>query len=277
MRHTSVQVTNFLHILRSGAFDESKPIAMMSPFKWDKLVQLAILHHLIPVFANGLQHYQHDNSMNMPEEQIETIRQRLKEISPKGFSDLYVFSNIQLRSKRLNERLQKIIHDEYASDEKSYETMQIMAIIIVNIENILSGKSYLKGIVDLGRYLRQKGQNVDFVKLDQWLFFTCMTSMANLQGNLLIQGFGFNKNEIPFVHHEDKHSQSVLIRAIRHDDLSTLRVWDFHPSKSGFIVSSPKSAIKSIRHCLSYRRYAPRETMATLTNGLVNGLAEIEE
>ena len=132
------------------------------------------------------------------------------------------------------------------------------------------------GIMDIDA-MTKKGDKVDFVKLDQWLSFTCMTSMANLQGNLLIQGFGFNKNEIPFVHHEDKHSQSVLIRAIRHDDLSTLRVWDFHPSKSGFIVSSPKSAIKSIRHCLSYRRYAPRETMATLTNGLVNGLAEIEE
>ncbi len=277
MLHPSIQVTNFLHILRSGAFDESKPIAIMSSYKWDKLVQLAMLHRLIPFFANGLQHYQYDDSLNIPEEQIDKIRTLLKDIQPSGFSDLYDFGKIHLRSKKLNERLQKVIHDEYASNEKSYETMQIMAIIMVNVENILTGRSYLKGIIDLGRYLRLKGHKVDFVKLEQWLSFTGMASMANLQGSLLITGMGFTIDEVPFVHRVDKNAASVLMRAIRHDDLSSLQVWDFHPSKSGFIVSSPKSALQSIRHCLSYRRYAPRETFATLTNGLVNGLAEIEE
>jgi hypothetical protein len=232
---------------------------------------------LIPVFANGLQHYYHDDSFNIPEEQIERIRELLKNVPPAGFSDLYEFDKMHLRSKKLNERLSQIIHDEYLSDEKSYETMQIMAIIIANVENILTGRSYLKGIIDLGRYLRQKGHMVDFVKLDHWLSLTGMTSMANLQGSLLITGLGFHKEEVQFVQHVDKRSHSVLLRAIRHDDLSTLQVWDFHPSKSGFIVSSPKSALRSIRHCLSYRRYAPRETWATLTNGLAKGLAEIEE
>ena len=53
--------------------------------------------------------------------------------------------------------------------------------------------------------------------------------------------------------------------------------WEFRQSKSGFIVSSPQQAIRSIRHSLRYRRYARKEAYATIYKGFLKGLSEIEE
>lgn len=277
MKRQNIQTNNFLCLLRSGAFNESKPIGIMSAFKWEKLVQLAWLHKVTPLFASGIEHYYYDDNLNVPDKEIEKIRLQLRDLPANSFSDLYKFESMSLRNRKLNTTLKHIIDKEYSDSEKSYETMQLMAILIANVGNILTGKSYLKGIIDLGRYLRMEGGKVDFVKLESWLSQTKMTKMANLQGNMLIEGFGFNEDELPFVSKKDKKTDKALIKAIRHDDMGTLKAWDFHESKTGFIVGSPKAAFKSIRHALSYRRYAPRETYSTIMRGVIKGLAEIEE
>ena len=44
MQTDNILFKNFLYIIRSGAFDDSRPISMMSPFKWSKMVRLAQLH-----------------------------------------------------------------------------------------------------------------------------------------------------------------------------------------------------------------------------------------
>lgn len=161
--------------------------------------------------------------------------------------------------------------------EKSYETMQLAAIIIENVNNILSGRSFLRGIVDLGRYLRLDGNRVDFVKLEKWLQQTKMTNMAQLQGNLLIEAFGFTAEELPFVNHHDHRVGQVLENAITTNVTREGEKWEFRQSKSGFIVSSPQQAIRSIRHSLRYRRYARKEAYATIYKGFLKGLSEIEE
>ncbi len=277
MKTRNIQTLNFLNLLRSGAFNDSKPIGIMSAFKWDKLVQLAWLHKVTPYFASGIEHYYYDDNLNIPEKEIEKIRLQLKDFPSNSYSSQYKFDSLHLRNKKLNSVLRQIIDKEYSDPEKSYETMQLMAILIVNVGNILSGRSYLKGIIDLGRYLRSEGNKVDFVKLESWLTQTRMLKMANLQGNMLVEGFGFDKSELPFVSRSDTRSRKSLYEAIRYDDLFTLKAWDFHENKTGFIIGSPRAALHSIRHALGYRRYAPSETYSTIWRGVMNGLAEIEE
>ncbi len=277
MQGFDIQLSNFLHILRSGAFEESKPIGIMSEFKWKKLVNLANYHHLVRFFANGLERYYYDENLNIPAGQIEAIRKLLENMPPTGFAELYNFGKIYLHGKKDNAHLRDIINEEYASPERSYETMQVMAILMVNVVDILTGKSYLRGVIDLGRYLRLEGNKVDFVKLESWLSRISMSRMAELQGSLLIEGFGFSKEELPFMKKTIHHADRELKRAVNYDKLNDSKSWDFHEGKGGFIVSSPRSAIKSIRHALNYLRFAPREAMATIYQGMVRGLKEIEE
>ena len=134
---------------------------MLSKYKWGQLVELARMHGLIQIF--------------------EVIRGELRQAPVTGFADLYDFGHIHLQSRTLDKELQDIIRKEYIDPEKSYETMQVMAIIVSNAAHILTGRSYLKGIIDLGRYLRLEGGKVDFVKLDDWLKRTRMTGMALLK------------------------------------------------------------------------------------------------
>lgn len=277
MQKANILTINFLHLLRGGAFEETKPIGLLSAYKWAKLVSLAAKHGLTQILASGLERYYYDDNMNIPAQQIDVIKEQLKTVPTAGFSDLYDFSKLHLQSKKYNTQLQQIIHSEYTDEEKSYETMQVMAIIIVNVDHILTGKSYLKGIIDLGRYLRIEGGKVDFVKLENWLSKCGMTKMANLQGSLLITGFGFSREELPFMTRPEKDVWPELLRAISSDDISHIRPWQLHENTGGFLVGNPSTAMRSIRHTFRYRRYSARETFSTIYRGIMKGLSEIEE
>lgn len=272
-----IQTCNFLNLLRSGAFNESKPIGIMSEYKWKQLVSLAWWHQLTPILAKGVEHYYYDDQLNVPENQIENIKEQLSSFPIMGFSDLYVFDQLHMKNKTLEERLQQIIRKEYGDPEKSYETMQLMAIIITNVENILTCKSFLRGIIDLGRYLRIDGDKVDFVKLEKWLSMTSMTRMAELQGNLLIEGFGFSKDELPFVSKVNAKAHKWVLRALmRREHARQPRQPGTTPG-NGFALGSPSTAFHTIRHTLSYRRLASREARSTIFQGIMRGLAEIDE
>ena len=277
MQTISIQIKDFVHILRSGAFDDVKPIGMLSNYKWGKLVDLAKMHGIIQIFANGLEHYHYDSHLNISESLINVIREELRSAPVTGFADLYDVNQMTLQSKPLNQQLKSIIRKEFADPEKSFETMQVMAIIVFNTEHILTGRSYLKGIIDLDRYLRLEGSKVDFVKLEEWLKKTKLTRMSNLQGSLLVSGFGFTIEELPFMTKMVKKPVNQLLSAISHDDLSQLRPWALRESKGGFVVGSPLKIFRSVRHALHFWRFAPRETFATIFHGLMRGISEIEE
>ena len=277
MQTISIQIRDFINILRSGAFDDVKPIGMLSNYKWGKLVDLAKMHGIIQIFANGLERYHYDSHLNISASHIDVIRDELRSAPVTGFADQYDVNHMTLQSKPLNQHLKSIIKKEYADPERSFETLQVMAIIVFNTEHILTGRSYLKGIIDLGRYLRLEGSKVDFVKLEEWLKKTKLTKMANLQGSLLITGFGFTIEELPFMTKTVSKPMDQLLSAISHDDLSQLRPWALHESKGGFVVGSPMKIFRSVRQALHFWRYAPRETFATIFHGLMRGISEIEE
>ncbi len=277
MVKTNILARNFVNILRNGAFDESKPIGMLSPYKWSQLTQLATHHHLLQTYASGLEKYYYNDNLNISQREIDVIKTELQSVPRHGFSDLYDFNHISLHNKRLDNELQRLIQKEYTDPEKSYPTMQLMAIIIVIANQMLTGKSFIRGILDLGRYLRIDGNNVDFVKLERWLQQTKMTHMANLQGNMLMAVFGFTQDEIPFVIKADPQARRMMMNGLRYQEIHDAQTWSFRQNKSGFIVSSPSTAFKSIHHSLKFYKYAPKETLSSISKGILKGLAEIEE
>ena len=272
-----VLTTNFLNLLRGGAFDESKPISIMSDYKWAQLVLLAHWHGVTPFLAKGIERYHFDDNLNIPEEQIEKVKEHLQASPSVGISELYVISRVHLHNKDLNKRLQHLVSQEYGDLERSYETLQLLAILLSNVVQMLEGKSCLKGLIDLGRYLRKEGDKVDFVKLERWLTETRMVKMCELQGTLLIEGFGFSQSELPFVTQLSSNARRWMKRVLMVEHFSRHPKDSYNESHNRFALSSPGIAWRTILNTLSFRRLAPGETISTICHGVMRGLAEIDE
>ena len=101
MQTISIQIKDFIHILRSGAFDDVKPIGMLSNYKWGKLVDLAKMHGIIQIFANGLERYHYDSHLNISESLINVIREELRTAPVTGFADLYDVNQMTLQSNNI--------------------------------------------------------------------------------------------------------------------------------------------------------------------------------
>ena len=149
-----IEKTNFITILRSGAFDDSKPIGMLSDFKWNKLIELAHIHDVVNIFAQGLEHYYYDDNLNLSESHLGKIRTLLQETPTHTIPELYDIDKVHLHSTALESKLREIVGQEQKDTERSFETLQLAAILFENVNHILSGRSFLRGIIDLGRGIR---------------------------------------------------------------------------------------------------------------------------
>lgn len=272
----NVLVKNFINILRLGAFDDHKPIGMLSAYKWSQLTKLAEHHHVLSYYANGIEKYFYDDNLNIPQSEIDTIKGLLASSTRPTFSNLYNFDKIYLYNKRHQQQLTNLIQKEYADNEQSYCTRNMMAVIIQTINNMYTGKSYLRGIIDMGVLLRKEGDRVDFVKLENWLKQTGTTRLANLQGRMLIECFGFSDNEIPFSEDEEKHAERLLHHDLHCQATTHLKTWEYRPGHNGF-SSGVKTAFRTMGHAMSFYRYSPSETTSSITRGIIKGIQEIEE
>lgn len=83
MKTMSVIQRNFLLLLRGGAFGmKDEPLEPMSEWKWDRLLQLALMHGVGAVVADGIKTYDNDFFLQLSEKQKEHW-QRLTEATEK--------------------------------------------------------------------------------------------------------------------------------------------------------------------------------------------------
>ena len=100
---------------------------------------------------------------------------------------------VRMNNSFLNRRLTKIQDDERHAIDTSIETVYLLRIIVGNVNSILKNGINLKGIIQLGNYLRTKGDKVDFVKLEKWLAKLRIQRIAQLEGSVLITFFDFEQ------------------------------------------------------------------------------------
>ena len=111
---------------------------------------------------------------------------------------------VKMNNSFLNRRLSKIQEDERHAIDTSIETIYLLRIIVANVNGMLANGINLRGIIQLGDYLRTRGDKVDFVKLEKWLAKLRIQRIAQLEGSVLITFFDFEQDEIPFVHHIER-------------------------------------------------------------------------
>lgn len=198
---------------------------------------------------------------------IAQMMQNLDDI-PKG--------SMRMNNGFLNRRLEKIQQNERHAIDTSIETVDLLHIIVTNINGMLANGINLGSIIELGQYLRTKGDKVDFVKLEQWLDKLHIVRMAQLEGSILIAFFDFEQDEIPFVHRIERGAHKLTLRSLYYNiqDQEEIR---FKQTTTGFVHSTGGTMRKNLRRSMRYFEYAPIETASHFLNNFFKSLSEIEE
>lgn len=193
----------------------------------------------------------------------------------KNLSDI-PSGEVAMHSGFLNKRLIKIQQDEPHAIDTSMETIYLLCLIVSNVNAMYSGGISLRGIIQLGQYLRTRGDKVDFVKLDTWLTKLHIQRMAQLEGSVLIQFFNFEQDEIPFVKMVERGASKLTVRSLYYNikDMEDIK---FQESQVGFVHTTGGTMRKNLRRSMRYFGYAPIETTCNFLNSFFKSLSEIEE
>lgn len=278
MRKESIIQRNFFRLMCAGAFGDKSAVEAMSPFKWRRLYDMVEAQNVIPVFVRGANNHIHDEGLNIPDDVVAKAKEYMAAHPQTATTGTRpTIPNPHLSNRFLNRRFKRIANDERHSIDTSVESLDMLHIIIFNVDAMLNRGMSLDGIIRLGQYLRTAGDKVDFVKIDTWLTRLHITRMAELQGNILIAVFGFEQDEIPFVHKPDRNAYDITVRAISHLAKDTVENWHFRQSRTGFVENNSRMLRRNLRRSMRYFFYAPAETTSNFFAGLGRSLSEIEE
>ena len=183
---------------------------------------------------------------------------------------------VLMHNSFLNRRLTKIQKEEPHVIDTSMETVYLLRLIVSNANAMLSGGISIRGIIQLGQYLRTRGDKVDFVKLDNWLTKLHLQRMAQLEGSVLISFFSFEQDEIPFVKLVERGAYKLTLRSLYYNikDMEDIK---FQQSQVGFVHTTGGSMRKNLRRSMRFFGYAPIESASNFFNGFFRSLSEIKE
>ncbi|MDT3387353.1 MAG: hypothetical protein LIR46_06265 [Bacteroidota bacterium] len=257
---------NFFRLLRSGALNEYEALEPMSTFKWKRLDRMVHAQQVEAAAQKGARNHQFDEMAPIPRYLIEdkTDIQRLPDY-------------VQLSNPLFNYRLKKIEEEERHAIDTNIGSLEVLHLIVGNVSNMLNKGMILRGIIALGSYLRQKGDKVDFVKLEHWVEKLHIRRMAQLQGSILMSVFNFEQDELPFVKHIEPAAYKLVIRSVEHSANDTAEDWHFRLSRTGFLQNNSTLMRRNLRRSLRYLTYAPIETISNFLNNFAHSLQEIEE
>ncbi len=270
---------NFYRLLRSGAFDNHQELEPMSKFKWKRVLQLAESQDVGIYISHGIENQMNDPAMEIfPELENELAPYKGHPLPDVNATTLSIMkdepkpSNVFLRHK-----LKKIIKKDDSSEDTSIETQQMLRIIIHNINETLTRGISLRGIVEMGRFLRQRGDRVDYVKLENWLHQLGFARLASLLGSILIRIFNFSIDEIPFMDKEEANATSLAKRSLENTAFDTAEDWHFRMRTNGMVQNNSRVLRRNLGRSIRYLRYNPIETTSNFMANFARSLAEIEE
>lgn len=268
---------NFFRLIRCGEFKKQEQIEPMSICKWNKVYQLALMHQVIPSVYAGIQQCNNQFFLHLSEKQMQEWEKANVEASRMNQQEEEneLLRADHLTNPLLNKKLQAILDDE----QSDIATRQLLLIIIHITRHILNEGVPVYNLVQLGKYLIEEGHRVDFMTLNQWLKKLGFTPMAQLEGALLIQMFGFRKEEIPFLTGEpDKKVERVAQELTEFTNTRAEEFYFSQDSESVFLHTSNSSAILGhIRRSAQYFRYLPSETLTNFFASFAHSLSHIEE
>ena len=262
---------NFLKLLRCGAFHEKSPLVPMSPWKWNKLYQLAVIHNVTTYIYNGICQCDDDFFLQIPHEQMETWRYvSMKSDTHKALAE---YQSEKLTNPLINRKLQQIIHNE-----PNTPTRQLLIYIIGVARHILTEGISLRQITELGSYIRNYKEGVDNELLKKWLKELKMGRISQLEGELLVKLFGFSPEEIHFTTIIPQKIKKNLENEVFRLTGNHADDWYFTQGQSVFVTSrNTEALVWHVRHSIRYMPYYPGEAVTNFFVNFALSLSHIEE
>lgn len=276
---------NFLRLLRLGAFGENEVIEPMSKFKWEVIFHIANIHNVVGVIFDGIAKNK-ENEALIPQDIILKYKKILDE-EGYGIKAQATGSrpSVQLPDTGLshmcngflNARLKRIRENEPQSADASVETLNMLDIIVQATECTMTYGLSFATILRIGIYLRVDGDKIDFVKLENWLRKLNLTRMAQLEGSILIDIFGFEMDEIPFVNKMEPSAHKIAIEALEKPIRIDIEEWKIRQKSTIFLANNSKAMMKTVKNCMKYFFFAPVEASSNFLHRFASSLSNLEE
>lgn len=276
---------NFLRLLRLGAFGENEVIEPMSKFKWEVIFHIANIHNVVGVIFDGIAKNK-ENEALIPQDIILKYKKILDE---EGYGikaqTTGARPSVQLPDAGLshmcngflNARLKRIRENEPQSADASVETLNMLDIIVQATECTMTYGLSFATILRIGIYLRVDGDKIDFVKLENWLRKLNLTRMAQLEGSILIDIFGFEMDEIPFVNKLEPSAHKIAIEALEKPIRIDIEEWKISQKSTIFLANNSKAMMKTVKNCMKYFFFAPVEASSNFLHRFASSLSNLEE
>lgn len=276
---------NFLRLLRLGAFGENEVIEPMSKFKWEVIFHIANIHNVVGVIFDGIAKNK-ENEALIPQDIILKYKKILDE---EGYGikaqTTGARPSVQLPDAGLshmcngflNARLKRIRENEPQSTDASVETLNMLDIIVQATECTMTYGLSFATILRIGIYLRVDGDKIDFVKLENWLRKLNLTRMAQLEGSILIDIFGFEMDEIPFVNKMEPSAHKIAIEALEKPIRIDIEEWKISQKSTIFLANNSKAMMKTVKNCMKYFFFAPIEASSNFLHRFASSLSNLEE
>ena len=123
------------------------------------------------------------------------------------------------------------------TENPPFEVIGFDACLMATVDSLAS----VHGIIEMGRFLRKKGDKVDFLKLEGWFRKLGVNNMAQLHGSILISLFGFQLDELPFMDREKAMAETLGER----DRRLTLAYLTHYP------LSTTHSMLRRLHHAIT--------------------------
>lgn len=276
---------NFLRLLRLGAFGENEVIEPMSKFKWEVIFHIANIHNVVGLIFDGIAKNK-ENEALIPQDIILKYKKILDE-EGYGIKAQATGSrpSVQLPDAGLshmcngflNARLKRIRENEPQSADASVETLNMLDIIVQATECTMTYGLSFATILRIGIYLRVDGDKIDFVKLENWLRKLNLTRMAQLEGSILIDIFGFEMDEIPFVNKMEPSAHKIAIEALDKPIRIDIEEWKIRQKSTIFLANNSKAMMKTVKNCMKYFFFAPVEASSNFLHRFASSLSNLEE
>lgn len=276
---------NFLRLLRLGAFGENEVIEPMSKFKWEVIFHIANIHNVVGLIFDGIAKNK-ENKALIPQDIILKYKKILDE-EGYGIKAQATGSrpSVQLPDAGLshmcngflNARLKRIRENEPQSADASVETLNMLDIIVQATECTMTYGLSFATILRIGIYLRVDGDKIDFVKLENWLRKLNLTRMAQLEGSILIDIFGFEMDEIPFVNKMEPSAHKIAIEALEKPIRIDIEEWKIRQKSTIFLANNSKAMMKTVKNCMKYFFFAPVEASSNFLHRFASSLSNLEE
>ena len=263
---------NFFRLLRCGVFNTTETLEPMSVHKWDKLLQMSILHDVQPYAYKGLEKCKDQFFVNLTDTQWTQWANVTENKTSDDEEEL--LKPYKLTNPILNRQLQNILDDE----QSDLNTRKMLIQIIRIARHILNEGLPLRLLIDLGLMIKDKESNVDYTTLVVWLKKLKFQQMAHLEGALLIELFGFEATDLPFAQENiDKKTAIVAKELAEYTNVHQNFYFSQSPDSIFVHTSNGGALLSHIKRSARYMRFIPSEALTNFFASFAHSLTHIEE